>query len=127
MEGVMKNNSKAIVSIVVVLVFIIYVIATHINDNSDKQFDDFAEGQLENPSNYTSDVPTEISSSEAWSDFISSRYYSSNMQFNFAVTEDRIVSETYTDDYRVYVEYVFNELSVIVYDATTNDILASFE
>lgn len=123
----MKNNSKVIVSIVVVLVFIIYVIATHINDNSDKQFDDFAEGQLENPSNYTSDVPTEISSSEAWSDFISSRYYSSNMQFNFAVTEDRIVSETYTDDYRVYVEYVFNELSVIVYDATTNDILASFE
>ncbi len=85
------------------------------------------EVEIEDTQTYSKDIPVEISSSQAWKDFVSSEYYDSEQDYTFKSTDDRIVCETYYSDYYIYMEYVFEELIIDVYNSSDNTLIVRFE
>jgi hypothetical protein len=75
---------------------------------------------------HTYEVPEVIANGKAWQEFIASEYYTDDVEFNFAVTEDRISAEYYGDDYEVLVEYL-GTTGIAVIDCKTYALIAEFD
>lgn len=116
----MKNRFVVIISVVLIVVAVGSLVILNRKSDGTKSVSDFIDMENEdNPYDYSSNIPEEIKGSEAWKDFMRSDYYNSEQQLIFQTTDDRIVSELYYDNYYIYLEYVFGELTIDIYNSDT--------
>lgn len=123
-RDIMKSRVVLIISGILVVMTMLLIIFNSKSSNS-KYIDDFIDIELSNKS--VESIPNIISESKAWKDFTESEYFSFEQDYLFDVSEDRIISEMHNDDYYIHIEYVFEELAIVVYDINTMDVIKRFE
>lgn len=127
----MKNKSIVIISIILIALAVITICVYNRNTSDKSSVVDFINSdnteEYEDPNEYSSNVPKEVEESDAWTEFTSSVYYNEDQEYIFRITDDRVVSDLYYGDYYIYIEYVFEELTIDVYNAKTMDIIIRYE
>lgn len=120
----MRNKIVIVISAIVIII-VAYMLYSYINSDTSSSVDEYIE--YEDPQSYSSNIPDDISSSNAWIKFTNSEYYSDDQEYVFKSTDDRIISEYYDDNYYVYIEYVFGEVIIDVYDSESMSVIDRFE
>lgn len=122
----MKNKITLVVSLIIVVSAIVGVCIYNIDD-SDTSIQEYMSTGYEDLYDYTKDVPDDISSASAWKSFIDSEYYDKDTEYVFKMADDRVVCEAYYDDYYVYMEFVFERLTIDIIDINTMHTIIRFE
>lgn len=124
----MRNKYIVILS-VVVFIIAAGLLYTYFNKTDAKSISSFIgeDAESEDPQDYSMDVPDEIENTSAWLEYVNSEYFDSSQEYVFRSTGDRIVSELYYNSYYVYIEYVFEEVVIDVYDSNTMEQIIRFQ
>ena len=124
----MKNKAIIVISIIVILLVSYGVYSYYKGFDIATSITEYIDDDSEHdPYDYSSNVPDEISSTDAWISFTSSEYYSSDQEYVFKVADDMITCDLYLDEYYIFIESVYCETIIEICDPDTMDTLAIFE